>query len=267
MWCVLLQSTRMPLRVLPMIKTASIRAALPPALAALPIIQLASTDSTNLEAKRRLEGDTRVPFLVLADTQTAGVGQRGHHFSSPADSGLYMSLVIPQPRALQLLMPAAGVASVQAVATLGIPGLQLKWVNDLMRDRAKIGGILCWLEQTPVPTAIIGIGLNIFPNAQRTALASDQPTGTLYPRQPESDPRGRLAGLISAKLIELMQSPELIMPAYREVASYVGQAVRLVNGEQDVVGILQGFADDGSVIIQTATGSVTAGSGSIRPQL
>ncbi|WP_164507412.1 biotin--[acetyl-CoA-carboxylase] ligase [Lacticaseibacillus songhuajiangensis] len=250
-----------------MINSANVRAALPPALANMPIVSLASTDSTNLEAKRRLEGDTRVPFLVLADTQTAGVGQRGHSFTSPDSSGLYMSLVIPQPRALHLLMPAAGVATVQAAAVLDAAPLQLKWVNDLTRGQTKIGGILCWLEQTPTPAAIIGIGLNIFPNPDKIALASDQQTGTLYPSAPQSDLRGRLAGLISAKLIELMQAPEQIMPAYRKAASYVGQAVRLANGEQHVNGVLQGFADDGSVIIQTATGKVTAGSGSIRPQL
>lgn len=262
-----LQFTRTPSPAWLMINKADVRAALPPALANMSIVSLASTDSTNLEAKRRLEGDTRVPFLVLADTQTAGVGQRGHSFTSPDGSGLYMSLVIPQPQALHLLMPAAGVATVQAAATLGAPALQLKWVNDLMRDSAKIGGILCWLEQTPTPAAIIGIGINIFPNPAKMALANDQQTGTLFQTQPPADVRGRLAGLISAKLIELMQSPELIMPAYRKAASYLGQVVRLANGEQHVTGILQGFADDGSVIIQTARGSVTAGSGSIRPQL
>lgn len=259
-------STLTPSHVSPMINSDAIRVNLPAALADMPIICLPSTDSTNLEAKRRLEGDTRVPFLVLADTQTAGVGQRGHSFTSPAGSGLYLSLVMPQPDALHLLMPAAGVAVVAAAKAVGAPPLQLKWVNDLMRDRAKIGGILCWLEQTPKPAAIIGIGLNIFPGAAGSQLASDQETGTLLATAPPQDLRTRLAPLISAKLMELVRNPDQIMPAYRKAASFVGEPVSLANGEQRVTGILQGFEDDGSIIIRTATTTVTAGSGSLRPQ-
>ena len=51
-------------------------------------------DSTNDEAKRMLEQETVDDGMYLiANHQTAGRGRQGHSFYSPADTGLYVSMV------------------------------------------------------------------------------------------------------------------------------------------------------------------------------
>ncbi|MDD2268255.1 MAG: HTH domain-containing protein, partial [Eubacteriales bacterium] len=51
-------------------------------------------DSTNSEAKRLLTDGICEPFLVVADSQTAGRGRFGRSFYSPPGTGVYMTLVV-----------------------------------------------------------------------------------------------------------------------------------------------------------------------------
>jgi BirA family biotin operon repressor/biotin-[acetyl-CoA-carboxylase] ligase len=86
-------------------------------------------------------------FLVIADRQTAGRGQWGRSWQSEL-GGLYLSLGISNPPHLPIpldrlgLMPffsAWGVA--QGLHQHHIP-VSLKWPNDLLLNRQKLGGIL-----------------------------------------------------------------------------------------------------------------------------
>src|SRR5229473_1155919 len=76
-----------------------------------------SLRSTNDAAARLAEGG-----VVLADSQTAGRGRRGHSWFSPPGSGLYASVVVAPRRAQTdpmratlLLTLAAGVALAEAL--------------------------------------------------------------------------------------------------------------------------------------------------------
>lgn len=241
----------------------ALRSALPTELAHAPIFWTDSTDSTNEAAKRHLEGDIRVPFIVGSDTQTAGVGQRGHHFDSPRGHGLYLTLALPLAVASSLLMPAAGVAVAEAANALSGQPVQLKWVNDLFVGPAKVGGILTWLHPEQSPGVILGIGLNLTPAPGERAL--DQPTGALLRTTPSQDVRPALIGAITTRLLALLAHPDAIMPAYRKHARWVGTLVTLTRGQHQITGRLSGFADDGGVLIETTTGRVHATSGSLRP--
>ena len=100
--------------------------------------------STNTEAKAMAAAGAPHGTVILADSQTAGRGRLGRSFCSPADSGIYMSVILRPacpPAALMHLTCAAGVAVCNAVETaVGIrPGI--KWINDLVLRGKKLGGI------------------------------------------------------------------------------------------------------------------------------
>jgi BirA family biotin operon repressor/biotin-[acetyl-CoA-carboxylase] ligase len=65
-------------------------------------------------------------------------------------------------RELAGLSVALGVSSARALRGLGARGVRLKWPNDLMANRRKLGGIL--IETRPSPAGgsivIVGIGIN-----------------------------------------------------------------------------------------------------------
>ena len=78
-------------------------------------------DSTNEEARRMLEkGDVADGTYLIANHQTAGKGRQGHSFYSPADTGLYVSMVrtdedVLHPATLSKLTLAAAVATAEAI--------------------------------------------------------------------------------------------------------------------------------------------------------
>ncbi|MFD1485582.1 biotin--[acetyl-CoA-carboxylase] ligase [Lacticaseibacillus baoqingensis] len=242
----------------------TLRALLPAALQTLPIETFTTTTSTNAVAATRVTGGQKAPFWLLANAQTNGVGRLGKAFFSPAQTGLYMTYALPAVAAplLSLLTPAAGVALQQAIAQQLQVTTQIKWVNDLLIANQKVAGILA--SRLADGTILIGIGINIAPAGYRPDVAIDLPVGTLLSAQPRSDIRPALAAAWLSRFTALLAAPETIMPQYRPVAAWIGQTVRLSGAHEPVDGVLQGFADDGSLILRTASGLHQYNTGSIR---
>ena len=112
-----------------------------------PIEELASVDSTNAEAMRRVQAGEPGPLWILAERQDSGRGRSGRGWSSEPGNlhaSLLVTLAAPQPKAYQLAL-VAGVAVFDAITASvhpTMPGLSLKWPNDIMIDGTKAGGIL-----------------------------------------------------------------------------------------------------------------------------
>lgn len=103
---------------------------------------------------------------LLAETQRSGRGRRGRTWLSPPACGVALSCVKHFERgfaALAGLSPAVGVAVVEALASLDIGGLKLKWPNDVVGPAGKLAGVLIDLkgEYDGPCHGIIGIGMNV----------------------------------------------------------------------------------------------------------
>lgn len=130
------------------------------------LVHLASCGSTNAEAMRLAAAGDDLPLWVLADRQMAGRGRSGRGWVSEPGN-LLASLVVPlsaPPSAIPQLSLLAGVAAVDAIrAACGdVPGLRLKWPNDVLAGGGKLGGIL--VEASEIRSgrvAVIGIGINV----------------------------------------------------------------------------------------------------------
>ncbi|MDX2230209.1 MAG: biotin--[acetyl-CoA-carboxylase] ligase [Leptolyngbyaceae cyanobacterium bins.349] len=131
----------------------------------------ASVTSTNQIAWELMDQDEIEP-VAIALQQTAGRGQWGRQWQS-APGGLYLSvgvqLKLPIDHAAQLTLCTAwglAIALRQIPAKLsgvteGIP-VQIKWLNDLVLQGRKLGGILTEtrIQQEQITKAVIGVGLN-----------------------------------------------------------------------------------------------------------
>jgi BirA family transcriptional regulator, biotin operon repressor / biotin---[acetyl-CoA-carboxylase] ligase len=113
--------------------------------------------------------------VVIADEQTAGRGRLGRRWFSPPGSGLYVSTVLqpstaradPQ-RATSLLTLAAGLALAEAIEAVTSLRVDIKWPNDLLVARHKLGGILAEAvgverpgAQRGIASVVLGYGINI----------------------------------------------------------------------------------------------------------
>ncbi|MBP6382598.1 MAG: bifunctional biotin--[acetyl-CoA-carboxylase] ligase/biotin operon repressor BirA [Pseudomonadales bacterium] len=104
--------------------------------------------------------------VVFAEQQTSGRGRRGRSWVSPFGRNIYCSFAWrfdAGVAALEGLSLVIGMGAVRALEQLGVPGVQLKWPNDLVAGAAKLGGVLIEIDGElagPV-TAVVGIGVNL----------------------------------------------------------------------------------------------------------
>lgn len=124
--------------------------------------------STNQEAKRQAESGADHGTIIIANSQTNGKGRKGRSFYSPADSGIYLSIILrPLPKAedTMLITSAAAVAVAKAIEEVAKVSAQIKWVNDIFINGKKVCGILTEavtnLESGEIETIILGIGINV----------------------------------------------------------------------------------------------------------
>jgi len=98
---------------------------------------------------------------VRADAQTGGRGRFGRAFVSDP-GGLWISAVLPTegpPAMWAGFSLMVGIHLVRMLENLHIPGVRLRWPNDLMSARKKLGGLL--IEQSASESLVVGFGLNI----------------------------------------------------------------------------------------------------------
>ncbi|TRO65555.1 biotin--[acetyl-CoA-carboxylase] ligase [Christiangramia sabulilitoris] len=132
------------------------------------IIKVDAIDSTNSFVRKFYEGGKNFdPVCVRAITQTAGRGQRGSDWVTKAGENLTFSILYPQTK-LEiskhfLLSASVSMAVLEVLKSLEIADLKVKWPNDILSAKRKIGGILIEniVKTEGIVASIIGIGLNV----------------------------------------------------------------------------------------------------------
>lgn len=212
--------------------------------------------------------------VIIADHQTGGHGRMGRSFQSPAGMGVYMSILLrPCCPATELmhLTCAAAVAMCDAVQTAtGLrPGI--KWTNDLVFQKKKLGGILTELgfsSKGTVDFAIIGIGINcnqtlqdFSPEIQDIAASLSMVTG-------KEQNRFRLAAAMMEALWKMdLSEKESILHQYRKDCVTIGQEVSLVRGCTIRHGKALDINENGALMVafsETEVEAVDSGEVSIR---
>src|SRR6185369_12162655 len=111
---------------------------------------------------------TDLPVLLAAEKQTAGRSRHGRRWRSARGAGATFSIrrrMRCEQRRLAGLSVAIGLSSARALRRMGARGVALKWPNDLMVNRRKLGGILIETRPASSPSSpgsvvIVGIGIN-----------------------------------------------------------------------------------------------------------
>jgi len=118
-------------------------------------------DSTNEECKRI--NQNKDFHIVIAEKQTMGKGRLGKNWSSPSSGNVYMSIYSKE---LSDKAPLSLIVGLMCVTTLNSMiknnSIGLKWPNDMLFDKKKIGGILVEKEiKGRNINNIVGIGINL----------------------------------------------------------------------------------------------------------
>lgn len=227
-------------------------------------------DSTNTQAKNLAKEGASQGTVLIADSQHAGRGRMGRQFDSQKGVGVYLSVILrPKcpPDRLMHLTCATGVAMCDAVEKVAGIRPSIKWINDLVLENRKLGGILTELSVDTATGlteyAVIGIGINCNRQAFPPELQS------IATSLPHVD-RAALAGAMIDALYDMdchLGEKNLIMDRYRKDCLTLGKDVTIHRTD----GVLQGRAmdldADGGLIVSLDDGStvtVSAGEVSVR---
>ncbi len=132
------------------------------------LIKLDATDSTNAYLRRLLLSNVSDDYTVVtARQQEQGRGQMGTTWQSEAGKNLTFSVLrnhlnLPVGDSFVLNL-CVSLAVYSVLKQHKVPELSIKWPNDILSGRSKIGGILIEtsLSGSKINTSIIGIGLNV----------------------------------------------------------------------------------------------------------
>ncbi len=219
-------------------------------------------DSTNQYLLEQVNHQVLGTHVCLTEHQANGRGRQGRRWVAPFGSGITLSLLW-QFHALRYpiagLSLAAAVAIVTALTQYGIPGLGLKWPNDILWQGRKLAGLL--LEVTGeihgCHGIVIGLGLN-------TDLSLYATTATATITQPWVDlrtlcggpcQRNTVAALLINALITMLNDFQqhglsYFLPQWRQWDALADHAISFQHGGQTHQGIARGITDAGALLLQ-----------------
>lgn len=239
------------------------------------ILSFDEIDSTNNELKRQAESDADHGMLAVSEVQTAGRGRMGRPWSSPAGSGIWMSLLL-RPH----LMPiqASGLTLVMALAVreaiVKLTGAEcgIKWPNDIVADGKKVCGILTEMSAEPdrINHVVIGVGINVtddsFPEEIRDrAISIWQICGQKIQR----------AELVAEILKDFerfyeqyLQNGDMtsLLKEYNAALINCGQTVRVLDPKGEYEAVARGIIPSGALIVEKdgKTREIISGEVSVR---
>ena len=242
------------------------------------------TTSTNDVAAELGLGSALEGITVVAGRQSAGRGRQGRVWVSPADAGLYASVVLrPAERGLvarrwPLLTLMAGVATSNAVA--GTAGFrpEIKWPNDLIVRhpstgvRRKLAGILAESHAAGArsPFVVLGIGVNM----RRDAIPADlsDVATSIDAEHPRSPTRGELLVALLRELwdgyvrlcADAGAEREMLAEWSRLSPTSTGASVEWQTADGLTPGVTAGVDRNGALLVKTMTGIQRVIGGALR---
>lgn len=236
------------------------------------LVRIRRVDSTQRLARTLLDRHFREEedpgaFVVLALEQEAGRGRRGRTWASAPGLGVWASLVAPIPSEnLPLLPVQVGVALAEAVGRELGGVCRIKWPNDLVVERRKLGGLLldAVARREGEVWVIVGIGLNHGHAADELPHPGAVSLRTAAGSRPIPDLETFTVRCLEAVWEALITPRSDWIPRYRELSAHGrGDTVTCELGEGRIEGAFVGFDERGFLILDTDTGRRTVRSGEV----
>ena len=211
--------------------------------------------------------------VAIADEQTAGRGRHNREWVSERGSGLYESLAytVAAPRSdLSALPLELGVVVLNALASVGIDDVMLKWPNDLVANDAKLGGLLAETRVRGEEVLVVaGIGINVtLPASTRRLASSSWANGAIALADIAATVPGRndLAAAVTNSVACVFgefvtNGLTAFIDRWRDVDWLRGRSVRVESAAHALEGVATGIDAGGALLLRTASGTlpVTAG--------
>lgn len=214
-------------------------------------------------------------FCAVASEQFVGRGRLGKSFVSPT-GGLYMSVFIKNGKIdCEKLTVKAAVAVCRALErSVGIQGLKIKWVNDILYKDKKLCGILA--ERVYITSdifyTVLGIGINVNTDCEFLGEELSKISVSLKEIVKRKFSVPALCAQILNELEPVLKKKskadlERINDEYRERSVVIGKDIVIYSGNEQKNAKVLGIDDKASLYVEYEDGKtdiISAGEISIR---
>lgn len=220
-------------------------------------------ESTNIIA-RQMAGSVEEGTVVIAESQTGGLGRLGRKWISP-EGGIWFSVIL-KPKMQPIYAPRitllAGVAAAKVIRGYGLPA-KIKWPNDVLLNNKKVCGILTEIgaEMDSINYVILGIGIDAnvdtetFPDEVR-----DLSTSLKKELGHEIDRvefvQKLLSELESLYLKFQKEGFSSILEEWRNMCGTIGEWVKITTQTRTIYGEAIGVDSEGALILETGEGKL-----------
>ncbi|MHC5111201.1 MAG: biotin--[acetyl-CoA-carboxylase] ligase [Planctomycetota bacterium] len=222
--------------------------------------------STNDLAWAQLEAGDGDGCVVAAEFQEQGRGRLGRTWQAPRGAGLLFSVGIEDSAGqlnggeVCLLAAVACSAGIEAATQLICT---IKWPNDLMINRRKVGGILIESRQLAGGSAgfVVGIGINCLQHRGHLPDGLEARATSLELESPQVIDRAVLLPAILLELDRWLAHPdqwtlEELQQAWRRRCHNLGSRIRLRSGNREFSGTMIDVDPHAALLLQLDEGGI-----------
>ncbi len=213
-----------------------------------------SIDSTNKYLKSKIN-EKNYGTIVISNEQTNGYGKSNREFLSNKDIGIYMSILInpncliEESLKITILTSVAILSAIKSICNLDV---KLKWVNDIILNDLKVGGILCEsqinLNTNIIDNMIVGIGINVKefefpPSLKNIATSIENNTNIKVSRN------ALISEIINFFDLYFIKKANYI-DLYKENSYVLGKDITVIQNDKQFYAKAIDIDDSGSLIVQ-----------------
>ncbi len=232
------------------------------------IFSYKTIDSTNTQMKKLAINGGKNHSVIVSEEQSAGRGRFGRSFYSPAQKGVYMSVLLKTGDSLQnatMITIKTAVAVRRAIAKLYDIEVAIKWVNDLYYRGKKVCGILSEaisdFESGMIEAIIIGIGINVSTDNFPLEMASIATSLGLQ----EANRNQFIAEILNQLFAIIDEDFKLVLNEYRMASCVLHKQITFNQKGEQFTGLVREINDLGNLVVSSngAEMVLTAGEVSI----
>ncbi|MGC9940258.1 MAG: biotin--[acetyl-CoA-carboxylase] ligase [Verrucomicrobiota bacterium] len=222
------------------------------------------TTSTNDVIEKLARDGVREGVVVFAESQTRGRGRLGRKWVSPANKGLWFSILLRprvHPQESTQLTVVSATALRRAIMTKTDLRPEIKWPNDILIGGKKVAGILTELsaELDRVKHITLGIGVDVNVDAGELPPEVRKVSTSLKIEAGEAISRVELAAEILRELdrdYARMCTGNFLAVAdeWEAGCATIGKNVNVQMGDRKISGCAESLDEDGALLVRTEHG-------------
>ncbi|MCG3203539.1 MAG: Bifunctional ligase/repressor BirA [Elusimicrobia bacterium] len=226
-------------------------------------------DSTQNRVLQFLPKEGEGAIVVLAETQSKGMGREGRSWLSPA-GGLWFSLALPlKSLPLAQVAPFSIVAALQvaeALKEVNALDCNIKWPNDVLYEGKKVAGLLLTTTtKFRKPWLILGVGINV--NNPIPSEISKVAT-SIFAIRKQSQGRTRLLEAVLMSLYTAwVDFDRTGFGPYKKAVEDrligIGKNVAIKVGSRTIQGTMKSVDPQGNLLLESTAGPKTVQAGEI----